>query len=115
MPARSTRSRPMDLHIAGTHATLEERAAVDAVCGPPGPGGTGGERLIERAGRAAHGGRARARATRDLLLPAIEAVQDRVGWVSRAALDYISTRLTVPPAEAYGVASFYHLIALEPT
>src|SRR5665213_2723863 len=36
-----------------------------------------------------------------------------VGWVSEGALGYASRRLAVPPAEAYGVASFYALIALE--
>jgi NADH-quinone oxidoreductase subunit F len=33
--------------------------------------------------------------------------------VSEGALGYASRRLTVPPAEAYGVASFYALLALE--
>ena len=40
---------------------------------------------------------------RDLLLPALHAVQDRVGWISRGALNYICRRLIVPPAEAWGV------------
>jgi NADH-quinone oxidoreductase subunit F len=48
------------------------------------------------------------------LLPALHAVQDRMGWISRGALEYVSTRLSVPPAEAYGVASFYALLATEP-
>ena len=33
-----------------------------------------------------------------------------MGSVSKGALGYISERLTVPPAEAYGVATFYALI-----
>jgi NADH-quinone oxidoreductase subunit F len=37
-----------------------------------------------------------------------------MGWISRGALEYVSTRLSVPPAEAYGVASFYALLATEP-
>jgi NADH-quinone oxidoreductase subunit F len=36
-----------------------------------------------------------------------------VGWVSPGALGYICERLHVPPAEGYGVASFYALLALE--
>ena len=36
-------------------------------------------------------------------------MQERVGWISPGALDHICARLTVPPAEAYGVASFYAL------
>ena len=39
-------------------------------------------------GHVAHGGHA-ARERRHLLLPALHAVQDRVGWISRGALDYI--------------------------
>ena len=33
--------------------------------------------------------------------------------MSEGALGYASRRLAVPPAEAYGVASFYALLALE--
>ena len=53
------------------------------------------------------------RTQRHLLLPALRAAQRRVGWVSEGALGYASRRLAVPPAEAYGVASFYALLALE--
>ena len=41
-------------------------------------------------------------------------MQARVGWISRGALNYVCRRLTIPPAEAYGVASFYALFSLEP-
>jgi NADH-quinone oxidoreductase subunit F len=47
-------------------------------------------------------------------LPALHAVQDRIGWISQPALNYISRRLAVPPAEAYGVATFYALYATKP-
>jgi len=49
---------------------------------------------------------------RDLLLPALHAVMDAVGWVSRGALNHICDRLHVPPAEAYGVATFYALFSV---
>jgi NADH-quinone oxidoreductase subunit F len=52
---------------------------------------------------------------RHLLLPTLHAVQDSVGWVSHGAINYIAERLTLGPAEAYGVATFYDLIATEPT
>ena len=52
--------------------------------------------------------------TRHLLLPALHAVQTRAGWISEGALNYICERLSVPPAEAYGVASFYALFSLKP-
>ena len=51
---------------------------------------------------------------RDLLLPALHAVQARVGWISRGALNHISRRLTVPPAELWGVVTFYHLLSTQP-
>jgi NADH-quinone oxidoreductase subunit F len=41
-------------------------------------------------------------------------VQDAVGSVSKGALGYVSERLTVPPAEAYGVATFYALLDTQP-
>lgn len=40
-------------------------------------------------------------------------MQDSIGWVSHGALNYISRRIPVAPAEAYGVATFYDLIATE--
>ena len=43
----------------------------------------------------------------------LHAVQDRIGWVSRGALEYACRRLSIPPADAYGVASFYARFALE--
>ena len=51
------------------------------------------------------------RARRHLLLPALHAVQKKVGWISQGAFNEICRRLLVPPAEAYGVASFYALFS----
>ena len=48
------------------------------------------------------------------MLPALHAVQARTGWVSRGALNYISRRLQVPPAELWGVVTFYHLLSTKP-
>ena len=62
----------------------------------------------------AYGGFHESQARRHLLLPALHAVQDELGWVSHGALNYISNRIPVSPAEAYGVATFYDLIATEP-
>ena len=103
----------MDVRIHGAEPSTEEREAVDRLLGPPSSGWEGGHRDIARDGRLARGGRA-AREQRDLLLPALHAVQDRVGWVSEGALNYICQRLTVPPADAWGVVTFYHLFATEP-
>jgi NADH-quinone oxidoreductase subunit F len=104
----------LDLHIIGAEPTTEERAAVDAVLGPPESGWDGGVREAARDGRMARGGLPAAQERRDLLLPGLHAVQDRIGWISRGALNYLCTRLLVPPAEAWGVVTFYHLFATEP-
>jgi NADH-quinone oxidoreductase subunit F len=103
----------MDLHVIGPLATPVERAAVDAVLGPPESGWVGGRRDAANQGHASTGGHA-IRARRSQLLPALHAVQSRVGWISQPALNYISKRLAVPPAEAYGVATFYALYATKP-
>ena len=100
----------MDLHVIGPLASPAERAAVDAVLGPPESGWVGGPRRPGVDGHASRGGHA-IRAKRSQLLPALHAVQDRIGWISQPALNYISRRLAVPPAEAYGVATFYALYA----
>jgi NADH-quinone oxidoreductase subunit F len=104
----------VDIHVVGPDATDAERAAVDALLGPPDGGWDGGARDAATDGRTARGGRPAAVAQRHLLLPAFHAVQDRVGWVSRGALNYICRRLIVPPAEAWGVLTFYHLFATDP-
>ena len=104
----------MDILVAGPDATHDERDAIDALLGPPESGWEGGERDPARDGRSARGGRRAAVERRHLLLPAFHAVQDRVGWVSRGAMNYICERLIVPPAEAWGVLTFYHLFATTP-
>ena len=42
-------------------------------------------------------------------------MQDRVGWISPGGLGDLCRRLDVPPAEAYGVATFYAMFSLEPS
>jgi NADH-quinone oxidoreductase subunit F len=103
----------MDLHVIGPLASPAERAAVDAVLGPPTSGWAGGRRDSAIDGHAARGGHA-ARARRSELLPAFHAVQGRIGWISQPAINYICKRLAVAPAEAYGVATFYALFATKP-
>ena len=61
----------------------------------------------------AFGGFHRSQERRHLLLPTLHEVQSSVGWVSHGALNYIAMSLPVSPAEAYGVATFYDLIATE--
>ncbi|MFN8223284.1 MAG: NAD(P)H-dependent oxidoreductase subunit E [Gaiellales bacterium] len=93
--------------------TAAERVALDTVLGQPTSGWEGGARVSGVAGNTAAGGHD-ARARRHLLLPALWALQERIGWISPGGLNDLCRRLTVPPADAYGVASFYGLLALEP-
>ncbi|MFD0007311.1 NAD(P)H-dependent oxidoreductase subunit E [Streptomyces sp. NPDC127178] len=102
----------MDLHFGDSKPTDDERAAVDALLGPPESSWEGADRSDADL-RWAKGGR-EARDRRDLLLPGLHAVNDRIGWISDGALDYLCRRLTVPPAEAYGVATFYAMFSVKP-
>ena len=103
----------MDLHVIGPLASAAERAAVDAVLGPPESGWVGGPRNSGVDGHAARGGHA-TRSRRSPPIPALHAVQSRIGWISTPAPNYICKRLAVAPAEAYGVATFYALFATNP-
>ncbi len=93
-------------------ATADERAALDDLLGPPESAWDG---AVERSAvdhRVSRGG-ADARDDRHLLLPALHALQGRVGWISPGGMNYVCERLTVPPAEAYGVATFYAMFSTE--
>ncbi len=80
----------MDIRlIAGATASPQERSAVDRVLGAAG---------ADR---------------RDLLLPALHALQGQSGWISPGGLNHVCERLDVPPAEAFGVASFYQMFSME--
>ena len=103
----------MDLVTLAPRASAEERAAVDGVLGPATTRWEGGDRDVPADDRSALGGHA-ARDRRHLLLPVFHAIQARVGWISQPALEYASRRLTVPPAEAYGVAAFYQMFSTTP-
>ncbi|MFG2648708.1 NADH-ubiquinone oxidoreductase-F iron-sulfur binding region domain-containing protein [Streptomyces sp. NPDC048436] len=103
----------MDLHFGDSKPTDEERAAVDALLGPPETAWEGAEDRSDADLRWARGGRA-ARERRDELLPGLHALNDRVGWVSEGGLDYLCRRLMVPPAEGYGVATFYSMFSVRP-
>jgi len=84
----------MDLHLVpGAVATPDERAAVDAAIGSLPPWSA------ER---------------RSLLLPALHALQRASGQISPGGLNHVCAQLDVAPAEAYAVASFYHLFTFEP-
>jgi NADH-quinone oxidoreductase subunit F len=102
----------LDVHFTDAQPTDAEREAVDALLGPPTSGWEGAPRT-QGDGHVALGGHG-ARSRRDQLLPALHAVSDGVGWISEGAINYICRRLTIPPADAYGVASFYALFSTTP-
>ncbi len=85
--------------------------AVDAVLGEPESLWEGGERspLDDHVAR---GGRD-VRSRRHLLLPVLHSLQDRIGWVSRGGMEYACRRLSVPPADAYAVVTFYDRFATD--
>jgi NADH-quinone oxidoreductase subunit F len=93
----------MDLRFGTAVASEAEREAVDALLGP----------FDEHDGRAVRGGAAAVAERRHLLLPVLQAVQRRVGHLTPGALAYVCERLEVPPAEAYGVATFYALLSVD--
>lgn len=89
----------MDLKHLDAPPTEAERAAVDAVLGAAGP-----DRPVSMP---------EARGLRRHLLPALHALQDRVGRVTEGGLGYVCRRLHVAPAEAYGVVTFYALFTTD--
>ena len=104
----------MDIRAVEADPTAEERAAVDALLGAPRSSWDGGPRGNPRDAHVATVGGRDSRELRHLLLPAFQALQARVGWVSKGGLGYICDRLNVPPADAWGVATFYALLATSP-
>ena len=86
----------MDLKLMAAEPSAAEREAVDAflasLAGPIGDGPP----------------------PRHLLLPALHALVDAIGWVSEGGLNHVCERFRLPPAEVYGVASFYALLPTAP-
>ena len=103
----------MDLRLSDATPSADERAAVDARIGPPQAAWDGGLARTPRDLHMALGGKAQ-RDRRHLLLPALQALQDRMGWISEGGFMYACERLSVPPAEAWGVATFYMMLSTRP-
>ena len=98
----------MDLRlIQNAEPSAGERRAVDNLLGVP-ESDDNLDSYFVPAGQEARG-------KRHMLLPALHAIRDAEGYISPGGLNYVCQRLSVPPAEAYGVASFYAMFRLEPT
>lgn len=92
-----------DLKLSVDTSTDAERAAVDAVIAPADAA------VVHETERTVRGGTARRRERRHLLLPGLHALQATAGWISPGGINYLCDALQVPPAEGFGVASFYEL------
>ncbi|MGA9883838.1 MAG: NAD(P)H-dependent oxidoreductase subunit E [Candidatus Acidiferrales bacterium] len=101
----------MDIHFTADQPSVEEKAAVDQELGTPETSWEGAERQIDSDGRVSFGGHD-ADSHRHKLLPTLHAIQAGIGWISPGAINYTSLRLGLPPAEVYGVASFYGMFSL---
>jgi NADH-quinone oxidoreductase subunit F len=98
----------VDLKLGSDQAADDERDAIDALLGEPDSSWRGAARGADDH----HMARGNSdRVQRHKLLPTLHAVNDRVGWISPGAVNYIATRLDIAPAEVYGVATFYGLFS----
>ena len=75
----------MDLKISSANASPDERSAVDDLLGANQETSQGGERNQDGL-RVSRGGEL-LRNMRHLLLPTLHAVNDRIGWISRGAIN----------------------------
>lgn len=98
-----------DLHLTQDRANPAEAVAIDAAIASV--------QLdpveIHETERLVRSGTQRKNDRRHGLLPALHALQAESGWISPGGLNYIADQLQVPPAEAYGVASFYELFRVD--
>ena len=95
-----------DLYIGPDLADETEIAAVTAAIGHD-------PAVVHETERLVIGGGARRRERRHLLLPALHALQNARGWISPGGLNHVCEVLQVPPAEAYGVATFYEMFRVD--
>ena len=97
-----------DLYIGPDKPTVDEQQAVDGVLDA-----TMGPAIVVEDERMIRGGQTRRNERRHLLLPVLHALQNRAGWISPGGLNYAAEQLQVPPAEAYGVATFYEMFRVD--
>src|SRR5690242_17909545 len=99
----------MDLRLSDAEPTAAERRAIeDVFAAHRAPHDRPGEdQRFPDSGHAARG-------RRHILLPALHAVMDAVGHLSPGALNHVARTLSVPPADVYGVATFYAMFSVTP-
>jgi len=96
-----------DLKLSVDTSTEAERSSVDSVIAPQ------DHAVLHETERLVRGGTERRRDRRHLLLPGLHALQATAGWISPGGMNYLCAALQVPPAEAFGVASFYELFRMD--
>ncbi len=97
-----------DIKFGTSLPTDSEKKAVDETIKSFGPV------TLEITERLVYAGHQRTQERRHLLLPALHSLQNTSGWISPGGLDYVCRVLEIPPAEAYSVATFYHLFSSQP-
>ena len=104
----------MDIRPIDAEPTADERAAVDALLGAPRSAWDGGPRGDPRDAHVSPSAAATRARCGTCCCRRLQALQARVGWISEGGLGYVCDRLNVPPADAWGVATFYALLATSP-
>ncbi len=54
------------------------------------------------------------RGKKGAMIPMLQDVQNIEGFLSRNTMQYIADQMNIPPAEIYGVATFYSMFRLKP-
>ena len=102
----------VDVRLLDAEPTAAERDAVDAFLGPAGVE-LGRCRSGRRTVTPLTAAMPRARSATSCCRRCTRSTSS-AGWISPGALNYIARRLTIPPADVYGVATFYALFSVEP-
>ncbi len=93
--------------------TMAQSEIANGSVSPSGEMRSGAAAVVVVHPRVVRGGTRRRKRLRHLLLPALHALQREAGWISPGGLNFVGRQLGVPPAEAYGVATFYDMFATE--
>ncbi|MDR1875020.1 MAG: NADH-quinone oxidoreductase subunit NuoE [Synergistaceae bacterium] len=56
----------------------------------------------------------RHRGKQGVAIPLLADVQKEMGYVEREAVEYVGRQLSIPPAELFGVATFYAMFRFQP-
>jgi len=52
--------------------------------------------------------------TTEIVLPVLEEIQEKLGFIPRGAIEYLAEILRISPSVIYSTATFYHFFSLEP-